>query len=72
MDNKDLDGILYAGNKLYMNIPKTHEYLLATDVGNTVTDYGQRYNTEICKEMFGTFPEKLDTFVGIVICNTMH
>ena len=59
MEHKDLNGILQASNRLYMKILKTHEYLLVTDIGNTVTEYGQRYSIEICKEMFGIFTEEV-------------
>ena len=46
---KDLDGILHTGNRLYMTIHKTHEYLIVIDIGNAVTEYGQGYSIDICK-----------------------
>ena len=68
---KDLDGILHAENRLYMKIPKTYDYLLVTDIGNTVMEYGQRYNIGICKEMFGIFTDEIDTVVGMNMSNAL-
>ena len=48
-----------------------HEYLLVTDTGNTVTEYGQRYGIEIYKEMFGNFTEEVDTVIGINLSDAM-
>ena len=48
-----------------MNIPKTHEYLLVTDIGKAATEYEKMCNIEICKEIFVTFTEELDTIVGM-------
>ena len=64
-NTKDLDGILDAGNGLYVKIPKAHKYLLVTDTGYNVTKYGQGYNIEIWKGMFGSFAEEVDKVIGM-------
>ena len=51
-NTKDLDGILHAGNRLHMKIPKTHEYLLISYMGNTLTKCGQRYNIATCRDVW--------------------
>ena len=48
-----------------------HKYLLHTDKENIFTEYGHRYNKETCKEMFGTFTEELDAYVGINVANAI-
>ena len=64
-NTRDLDGILHTGNRLYMKIPKTYEYLLITDIGNTITEYGHSYKIKICKEVFGIFTEEVDTVINM-------
>ena len=61
---KYLNGILHVDSRLFMNIPRTHECLLLTDIGNTVTEYRKRYNMEKCKEMFSISAEEVDTPIG--------
>ena len=65
MEDKGSRWYLHAGNKLYMDIPKVHAYLLLIDIGNTIAEYGQRTNIEICKVIFGSFPEEVDTVTGL-------
>ena len=55
-----------------MKIPKTQEYLLVIDMGNTGTEYGQRYNIEICKEMFGIFTEEVATVIGMKLSDAVR
>ena len=70
-NTRDLKGILHAGNRLYMKIPKTHGYLLVMDKGHIVTEYRQRYSIEICRDMFGTFTEGVDTVIGIKLSDAL-
>ena len=45
--------------------------MIVTDAGNMVTEYGQRYNIEICTEMFGIFMEDKDTDICIKLSDTV-
>ena len=67
MDHKRCRWYFTCRHEILYEIPKTHEYLLVTDIGNTVTEYGQRYNTEICNEMFGIFTEEVDRVTGMIL-----
>ena len=48
-----------------------HEYLLLTDIGNTVTEYGKWYSITIYKKMFGIFTEVINTAIGIGLSNAI-
>ena len=43
-NTKHVGDILNADKRLYMESFKTDEYLQVTNAGNTVAEYGQRYN----------------------------
>ena len=70
-NTKDVDGILHAGSTLYSKIAKTYVYLLVTAIENTVTEYGQRCNIEICKGMSGILTEKVDTVIGMKLSHAI-
>ena len=59
---------LYVGNRWYMSIPKTYGGLQLTNIGNTVTQYGQGYSIE----MFSTFNEELDIGVDIKLPDAIN
>ena len=55
--SEHLDCILVTGNKLYLTIHSSHDYLMISDIPDVVTEYGGHYNINKYKEMFGTLGE---------------
>ena len=55
--SEHLDCILVTGNKLYLTIHSSHDYLMTIDIPYVVTEYGGHYNINKYKEMFGTLGE---------------
>ena len=69
-NTKYLDGILHAGHRLYLRIPKTHEYFVVTYIGNTVTNMN-KFTTNIYKEMFIIFTEEIDTVISMKLSDVI-
>ena len=55
--SEHLDCILVTGNKLYLTIHSSHDYLMISDIPDVVTEYGGHYKINKYKEMFGTLGE---------------
>ena len=54
--SEHLDCILVTGNKLYLTIHSSHDYLMISDIPDVVKEYGG-HNINKYKEMFGTLGE---------------
>ena len=52
-----------TGNKLYLTIHSSHDYLMISDIPDVVTEYGGHYKINKYKEMFGTLGEN-EVIVG--------
>ena len=55
--SEHLDCILVTGNKLYLTIHSSHDYLMISDIPDVVTENGGHYKINKYKEMFGTVGE---------------
>ena len=55
--SEHLNCILETGNKPYLTIHSSHDYLIISDIPDVVTEYGGHYNINRHKEMFGKLGE---------------
>ena len=71
LQSEHLDCILVTGNKLYLTIHSSHDYLIISDIPDVVTEYGGYYNINKYKEMFGTLGEN-EINVGTNLIDAIH